>query len=41
VVKKAIQQVEALLDKGVALTENEYGDQPEFLFTEITRSNLT
>jgi hypothetical protein len=37
VVKKAIQQVEALLDKGVALTENEYGDQPEFLFTEINQ----
>ncbi len=37
VVKKAIQQVETLLDKGVALTENEYGDQPEFLFTEINR----
>jgi hypothetical protein len=37
VVKKAIQQVEALLDKGVALSGNEYGDQPEFLFTELNQ----
>ena len=37
VVKKAIQQVETLLDKGVALTGNEYGEQPEFLFTEINQ----
>jgi hypothetical protein len=36
-VKKAIQQVETLLDKGVALTGNEYGEQPEFLFTEINQ----
>jgi hypothetical protein len=37
VVKKAIQQVEALLDKGVALTGTEYAEQPEFLFTDLNQ----
>ena len=37
IVKKAIQQVETVLDKGVALTGNEYGDPPEFLFTDINQ----
>jgi hypothetical protein len=37
VVKKAIQHIEALLDKGIALSGAEYGDQPEFLFTDLNQ----
>lgn len=35
VVKKAIQGADTLLGSGVALVRNEYGDKPEFLFTDI------
>ena len=36
-VKKAIQHVDVLLDKGVALTANGFGDRTEFLFTEVNQ----
>lgn len=35
VVKKAIQGADSLLGSGVALVRNEYGEKPEFLFTDL------
>lgn len=34
-VKQAIQRADTLLEKGVTLVSNEYGDKPEFIFEKI------